>query len=98
MSELKPIGCSIAAAEELTSLSREDLYDGLNSGQIKAKKRGRRTIIIVESLKDYILSLPDYDPTYLAPEIRAAVEGRRRARREQAEAAAVRKQSPGADG
>src|SRR5262249_25520012 len=100
MSELKiePIGCSVATAEQITGLSKSKIYEGINAGLIEAKKDGRITIVMVPSLREYVSSLPNYDPTRVPSEIKAALEGRR-IKRETAKTAAqqsqVRKNRPG---
>ena len=40
--------------------SRSEIYEALRRGDLKAKKRGRRTIILREDLAAYLSSLPDY--------------------------------------
>lgn len=46
--------------------SRSEIYEALRRGDLKAKKRGRRTIILREELSRYLASLPDYQ-TQAAP-------------------------------
>ena len=36
------------------------IYNALNSGSLKAKKLGNRTIITDEDLRQFLVSLPDY--------------------------------------
>lgn len=40
--------------------SRSEVYEALRRGDLKAKKRGRRTIILKDDLATYLASLPDY--------------------------------------
>jgi hypothetical protein len=40
--------------------SRSEIYEALRRGDLKAKKRGRRTIILKDDLARYLASLPDY--------------------------------------
>ena len=40
--------------------SRSEVYEALKRGDLKAKKRGRRTIILRDDLAAYLASLPDY--------------------------------------
>lgn len=40
--------------------SRSEIYEALKRGDLKAKKRGRRTIILRDDLQAYLASLPDY--------------------------------------
>lgn len=41
---------------------RTKLYEDLNKGLLRAKKNGRRTIVLHEDAKEYAKSLPDYVP------------------------------------
>lgn len=40
--------------------SRSEIYEALRRGDLKAKKRGRRTVILRDDLAQYLASLPDY--------------------------------------
>ena len=42
--------------------SRSVLYEAMRASLLKAKKQGRRTIILREDLEAYLKSLPDYAP------------------------------------
>jgi hypothetical protein len=42
--------------------SRSEIYEALKRGDLKAKKRGRRTVILRDDLAAYLASLPDYEP------------------------------------
>ncbi len=53
-----PIGCSIAAAVNMTGISRSKLYLEMAAGRIVARKVGSRTVIDAASLRDYFDSLP----------------------------------------
>lgn len=52
----------ISDAVDAGAGSRSEIYDALRRGDLKAKKRGRRTIILREDLAHYLASLPDYQP------------------------------------
>ena len=56
----EPIAVTIPDAVRATGKSRTSIYEALKSGQLTAKKAGRRTLISFASLKDYLASLPDY--------------------------------------
>jgi len=49
-----------------TGQSRSAIYQALRDGYLKAKKRGRRTIILRQDGLDYLRSLPDYAPAKAA--------------------------------
>lgn len=42
--------------------SRSEVYEAMRYGKLKAKKRGRRTIILRDDLAAYLSGLPDYQP------------------------------------
>ena len=46
--------------------SRSELYKAMRFGRLKAKKRGRRTIILRDDLAAYLAALPDYEPQAVA--------------------------------
>jgi len=48
---------------DATGESRSFTYEALRRGDLKAKKRGRRTIILRDVGIEYLKSLPDYEPT-----------------------------------
>ncbi len=49
---------TINDAIEHTGIGRTVLYGLLKSGQIKAVKNGRATLILADSLRDYVANLP----------------------------------------
>lgn len=51
---------SIPAAAEVADTSRSEIYEALKCGALRAKKNGRRTIILRDDLMAYLASLPDY--------------------------------------
>jgi hypothetical protein len=53
---------SIAQAAKAGAGSRSSLYEAINLGLLRARKRGRSTIILAEDLRDYLRSLPVLDP------------------------------------
>jgi hypothetical protein len=55
---LEPILCSIEAAEALIGRGRRSIIDAVARGSIQAVKSDRRTLIVVQSLRDYAASLP----------------------------------------
>jgi excisionase family DNA binding protein len=56
----EPIAVTIPDAVRATGKSRTSIYEALKSGELSAKKAGRRTLISFASLKDYLANLPDY--------------------------------------
>ena len=57
---------SIAEATEAGGGSRTMLYEAINVGTLKAKKRGRSTVILAVDLVQYLESLPDFTAVQIA--------------------------------
>ncbi len=53
---------SIASAVEVLGICRSTVYDLINSGEIKAKKFGNRTLIPSSELERWIANLPEHNP------------------------------------
>jgi excisionase family DNA binding protein len=49
------------AAHRLNSC-RDKIYGAINAGKLRAKKDGRRTIILASDLEDYLANLPKFEP------------------------------------
>jgi hypothetical protein len=49
---------TIEDASRISSCGRTSLYEEIKSGKLKARKRGRRTIILDEDLRRWLASLP----------------------------------------
>lgn len=41
-------------------ISRSEIYEAINRGDLKAKKLGRRTIVTQDAWTDFLANLPDY--------------------------------------
>ena len=55
----KPIfSVSIDDAVRLTGICRSRIYDLINAGTIDARKFGKSTIILADSLRDFLANLP----------------------------------------
>lgn len=48
---------SLAELRELTRLSRSTIHKEINEGRLKARKVGRRTIVLVEDAQAWIASM-----------------------------------------
>jgi hypothetical protein len=55
---LEPLLCSVAAAVTIIGRSERAIIDAIARGKIRAVKSDRRTLIVVQSLKDYVAGLP----------------------------------------
>jgi excisionase family DNA binding protein len=53
-----PLAVGISEACKITSLSRSRLYSELRSGNLKACKSGRRTLIAMSELSRWLAALP----------------------------------------
>ena len=55
---LEPLLCSIEAGTAIIGRSERFIIDAIARGVLKAVKSDRRTLLVVQSLKDYAASLP----------------------------------------
>lgn len=58
MSITESLGYSVKSAAAAVPCSRAEIYRLLQAGKLEARKSGRRTIIMAESLKQFIANLP----------------------------------------
>jgi excisionase family DNA binding protein len=65
-----PLAFSVAEACSAARIGRTSLYQAIRAGELRALKRGRRTIILANDLRRYLESLP-------ALEVAAISEGKR---------------------
>jgi hypothetical protein len=54
---LEPLLCSIQAGTAIIGRSERFIIDAIATGRLKAVKSDRRTLLVVQSLKDYVDSL-----------------------------------------
>ena len=57
-----PLAYSIPGSAKAANVSRSEMYIILKRGELRAKKIGRRTVILHEDLQAYLAGLPDYVP------------------------------------
>ena len=55
---------SIPEAAEVIGIKTSKLYELIAEGQIIAKKIGSRTIILDETIRDFLANLPDAETNY----------------------------------
>lgn len=61
-SQSGPIAYTIRGAVVASGLSRSRIYELLARGVLKARKDGRKTLVLADSLAAYIISLPPMQP------------------------------------
>jgi excisionase family DNA binding protein len=65
--EVEPILCSVSQGCQMLGIGIQAVYDLLGAGLIKAVKHGTRTLIVVESLHEYVAKLQLESPARVAP-------------------------------
>jgi len=73
IASLEPLLCSIQAGTAIIGRSERFIIDAIARGKIKAVKSDRRTLLDVQSLKDYVKSLPAAKGTINPPPRRRRV-------------------------
>ena len=56
------IALSIDEASQFSSIGKTRLYQAINNGALKARKLGRKTLILKTDLEDFLLNLESYTP------------------------------------
>jgi excisionase family DNA binding protein len=57
-----PIAYSVEEVCQLAKICKQNVYNALNSGRLRGKKVGARTIILRSDLTAYMAGLDDYSP------------------------------------
>lgn len=53
---------SIEEASAITGIGRTKIYEAINKKKLKARKYGKRTILLKEDLNAFLAALSDYEP------------------------------------
>ena len=56
---VQPLGYTIEGAVAASGIGRTKLYDAIRAGQLRARKCGRRTIILDDDLRAFLAALPE---------------------------------------
>ncbi len=59
MENKEPLGFSIDEAVKATGIGRTKIFEAIREQRLRAKKCGRRTVILAEDLQAFLKSLPD---------------------------------------
>ncbi len=63
---MEKLALTIPEAVEAGAGSRTVIYEAIKSGALKARKRGKRTIILADDLVAFLQSLPEYQERGIA--------------------------------
>jgi excisionase family DNA binding protein len=70
---------SIEETRAVTGIGRTKLYEAINSGELRARKLGKRTLILQSDLESFLSKLEDYLPVRghkLTPESSKSIIGK----------------------
>lgn len=60
MNNLDPIAVSIADAVQLSGVGRSSIYEAIGRGDLTIRKRGRRSLVMVDDLRKWLENLPSH--------------------------------------
>lgn len=57
------LAVTVPDAQRVSGLGRTSIYDAITRGEIEAVKAGTRTLILMDSLRTYLMRLPRFRTT-----------------------------------
>jgi len=67
MSQHEPIAYSIPDAADAAGVGKSKIYSEIAAGNLRARKMGSRTLILIEDLKAWLANLPEATCTFTKP-------------------------------
>ncbi len=68
----KPLAYTIEGAVQASGATRSRLFELIAQGALDARRAGKQTLILADSLEAYLKSLPRAEPRQRAPQHQAA--------------------------
>ena len=59
---MTPIALTIAEVCAASRIGRTRIYEAIRAGELRARKHGRRTLVLIDDLRRWLESLPDVNP------------------------------------
>ena len=59
---MQPIAMTIAEACSAARCGRTSIYMAISAGELRAVKRGRRTLVLSDDLRRWVTALPAIEP------------------------------------